>query len=134
MKTYDRAAFLKARDQWERGRFSWRWQGIRRIAAERGFIFPPEGSVHDDRDADPPSQRAIIYSALEDNPTRVEAIVRRSNSWYEVVNGIIGMEARLAAEADERERDDRWERKDEPEPRAATLALGNIIRRIGDSL
>ncbi len=118
---------------WESGEFGWEWQGIRRIAAARGFIFPPNGTVHDDRDADPPSQRAIVYRALVDNHLAVEVIVRRSSSWGGVVDGVIGLERRLADNADELERDTAWERKDEPTGRQAASSLKAILNRIGDS-
>jgi hypothetical protein len=133
MRTFDRDTFLRAQAMWDDGDFGYRWTTIRRIAADRGFIFPPNGTVHDDRDADPPSQRAIVYGALSDNPTTTEAIVRRSRSWGEVVDGIIGLEKRLAEDADELERDTAWNRKDEPTGREATSALKSILNRIGDS-
>jgi hypothetical protein len=133
MRTYDRATFLAAREAWDTGDFGWQWQAIRRIAAERGFLYPPSGSVHDDREVESPSQRAIIWRALIDNPTRTEAIVRRSYSWSQVVDGIIGLEDRLRRELVEVERDEAWERKDEPTHKEAAMRLGAIIRRIGDS-
>lgn len=133
MRTFDRDTFLRAQAMWDDGSFGWRWQTIRRIAAARGFIFPPNGTQHDDRDADPPSQRAIIYRALHDNPTNVEVIVRRSTSWGQVVDGIIGLERRMADEADEADRDDAWSRKDEPTGRQAASSLKAILNRIGDS-
>lgn len=133
MRTFDRDTFLRARDLWETGDFGWRWQAVRKIAAERGYIFPPNGTIHDDRDAEPPSQRAIVFRALLDNPTYLERIVRRSSSWGEVVDGVIGMEKRLADDADDLQRDTAWERKDEPSGREATFSLKQILTRIGDS-
>jgi hypothetical protein len=118
---------------WESGDYGYRWQSIRRLAAARGFIFPPNGTQHDDRDSDPPSQRAIIYRALFDNPGLVEAIVRRSSSWGQVVDGIIGLERRMADEADEADRDGAWQRKDEPTGRQAASSLKAIIDRIVQS-
>ncbi len=133
MRTFDRDTYLRAQHEWDDGRFGWRWAEVRRIAASRGFILPPKGTVHDDRDADPPSQRAIIFRALEENPTAVRNIVARSSSWGEVVDRIIGLEARLATDADELMRDDAWSRKDEPTPRSSLVSLHDIIQRIADS-
>lgn len=133
MRTFDRDTFLRAQALWDDGSFGWRWQSIRRIAAARGFIFPPNGTRHDDRDASPPSQRAIVYRALAENPTQLEVIVRRSSSWGEVVDGIIGLERRMADETDEADRDMAWQRKNEPTGRQATSALKDILTRIGDS-
>lgn len=134
MRTYDRETYQAATYQWETGEFGWQWRKIRDLAADRGFIYPPSGTVHDDREVESPSQRAIIWRALNDNPTRLEAIVRRSHSWSQVVDGIIGLEERLREEVGEGERDDEWERKDDATPREAVMSLGSIIRRIGGSL
>lgn len=133
MRTFDRETFLRAQREWSEGRFGWEWEPVRRIAADRGFILPPHGTVHDDRDAENPSQRAIIYRALAENPIATEAIVRRAHSWSQVVDGIIGLEKRLAEDADELDRDITWRRKDEIGPRDATLTLKAILNRIGDS-
>lgn len=133
MRTYDRETFLAAKAAWEAGGFGWRWQGIRRIAAERGFIYPPSGSRHDDREAESPSQRAIIYRALEDNPRELERIVGRSRSWSHVVDQVIGMEERLRLELTEREQIRAWEEEGYPTERDATMSLGDIVERIAAS-
>src|SRR5688572_28185784 len=133
MRTYDRDTFLAARAEWEAGDFGWQWQSIRRIAADRGFLYPPQGSKHDDRDMEPPSHRAVIWRALQDNPSNLEAIVRRSRSWKEVVDYIYGLESRLRYDADELARNDRWERQDEPQHREAAMTIGDILERIATS-
>lgn len=133
MRTFDRDTFQRAAAMWDDGEFGPRWTTIRNLAASRGFLFPPNGTVHDDRDASPPSQRAIVYRALTENPAHVTAIVGRSRSWGDVVDGIIGLERRLAEDADELERDTAWARKDEPTGRQATSALKDILTRIVDS-
>ena len=133
MKTYDRAAFLKAKEAWESGNFGWQWSTIRQTAAHRGFIFPPAGSEHDDRDAAEPSQRAIIWRALEDNPRELVRIVSRCASWSEVVDRIIGMEDRLRAEAGLADRDREWDAKAAPTERDDAMSLARILDRIGDS-
>ncbi len=133
MRTYSRDAWLEAQALWDDGEYGYRWGTVRKLAKDRGFIYPPTGTIHDSREADNPSQRAIIYHALEDNPGNVEAIVRRSRSWSQVVDGIFGLEAQLAAGVAERERDEAWQRKDEPDGREATMTLKAIFDRIGDS-
>lgn len=133
MRTFDRDTYLRAQREWDEGRFGWRWAEVRRVAASRGYILPPRGTVHDDRDADPPSQRAIIFRALEENPTVTRNIIAKSSSWGEVVDRIIGLEKRLAEDADELGRDDAWRRKDEPTGRESTMAIKAILQRIGDS-
>jgi hypothetical protein len=131
MRTFDRETYLRSEAEWKS--FGWEWQHLRRIAADQGFILPPNGTAHDDRDAENPSQRAIIYRAMQDNPKGLEAIVRRSRSWSEVVHGIIGLEARLAAEADELARNEAWERRDDPDHREAVMTLASILGRIDEA-
>jgi len=130
MRTYSRTDWIASQQAWDDGEFSYRWQAIRRIAAERGFIYPPVGSVHDDREVESPSQRAIVWRALEDNPTELERIVRRSRSWYDVVDGIIGLEDRLRRDASEEEAVDIWQRKDDPTHRESVTSLAAILERI----
>lgn len=132
MTTYSRATYQEAQAAWADGDYGWQWQAIRRIAADRGFLYPPSGSAHDDRDAEQPSQRAIVWRALQDNPTATEAIVRRSRSWSQVVDQIIGLELRLRDEAGLTERDAAWGR-DDPTHRESVLSLASILGRIEDS-
>lgn len=130
MRTYNRADWLASQQAWDDGEFGYRWQGIRRIAAERGFIYPPSGTRHDDREVESPSQRAIIWRALEDNPTELERIVRRSRSWSQVVDGIIGLEERLRLDLTEAEQVRSWQQDGEPTHRESVMALGAILDRI----
>lgn len=128
MRTFSRADWQAAQAEW--ADFGPRWTTVRRVAAERGFIYPPSGSPHDDRDAEQPSQRAIVYRALEDNPAELLAIIRRSSSWSGVVDRIIGMEQRLRADADYRERDAQWERDEAPQHREAVMSMAAILERL----
>ena len=131
-RTYSREEWFRAKEAWED--FGWQWQAIRRLAADRGFIFPPKGSRHDDRDSVNPSPRAIIWRALEDNPRELQKIVARSNSWSEVVGGIIGLEHRLREDADDLDRDNAYDKALRPTPRGALIHLGDFMRKISDSL
>jgi hypothetical protein len=133
MRTYRREDWLASQRAWDDGEFGYRWQAIRRIAADRGFIYPPSGTIHDDREVEFPSQRAIVWRALEDNPREVERIVRRAWSWFDVVDNIIGLEARLRVDADEDGKVDDWEREQLPDHRESVMALSSILKRIGDS-
>lgn len=134
MRTFSRDEWLAAEREWSAGGFGWRWGAIRRIAREQGILYPPSGSAHDDRDAESPSQRAIVWRALEDNPAELAAIVRRSSSWNGVVDRIIGLEQRLRSDADYAERDAAWEQAETPDHREAVTALGAVISRIADSV
>ena len=133
MRTYSRADWLGSQQAWDDGDFGYRWKTIRDIAAERGFIYPPSGSKHDDREVESPSQRAIVWRALEDNPRELERIVRRSRSWSQVVDLIIGLEERLRLDLTEREQVREWEESGEPTHRDAVMTLSQILGRIGDS-
>jgi hypothetical protein len=133
MRTFSRATFEEARDAWSTGRFGPEWHRIRRLAADRGFIFPPAGDVHDDREAPHPSQRAIVYHALDSRPQELERIVRTSSSWSEVTDRIIVMERRLSDMANEAAYDDEWEREHRPGYHNALQSLSEIIKRIADS-
>lgn len=133
MRTFSRAEWQAAQQAWDAGGYGWRWQAIRRAAAERGFIYPPCGSAEDDRDAEKPSQRAILWRALEDNPVALVAMVGRSRSWSQVVDAVIGLEDRLRADAREADAIDLYERADDPTHKEATMTLGDILTRIDAS-
>lgn len=130
MRTFDRPTFMAAKAAWEDGEFGWQWQPIRRLAAERGFIYPPSGTRHDDREVESPSQRAIVWRALEDNPTELLRIVRRSRSWSEVVDQIIGLESRLRVDLDDRDREVAWDKADQADYRESVKSLAAILERI----
>lgn len=130
MRTYSRETFLAAKAAWDDGDFGWQWQPIRRIAAERGFLYPPSGSKHDDREVESPSQRAIVWRALEDNPSQLAKIVGRSRSWSDVVDQVIGLEATLRVDLTERDRDIAWEKASDPDHRESVMSLAAILERI----
>lgn len=134
MRTFDRATYVKATADWDAGKFGWQWQHIRRIAAERGFLYPPTGTRHDDRESPEPSQRAVIWRALEERPVDLERIVRRSRSWSEVVDGIFGMESRLRSEVGEAERDAQWEQEHDPTRDQPMSTVAGMFDRVAASL
>lgn len=131
MRTYSRATFDEAKASWEG--FDWHWQGIRRLAADRGFLFAPTGTAEDDPEAESPSQRSILWQSLDANPKALAVVIGRSRSWSQVIAGITAHRAGLRESADERDQDDAWRRKDEPTGRDATSSLKAILTRIGDS-
>lgn len=132
MRTFDRSTFLAAQASW--ADYGAEWMPLRRQAAERGMLFAPSGSRHDDREAESPSQRAIIFGALRDNPAELRAIVARSGSWSQVVDRIIGLESRLRQDAGDAERDARWERERVPTYAEAVTSIAAIVQRIGESV
>lgn len=131
MRTFARSDWLAARAQWET--FGPEWNRLRQLAADRGWIYPPAGTPHDDRDAESPSQRSIVWRALEDNPAELYAIVGRSSSWSGVVDRIIGLEARLREDATYAEKDAALTKDEQPTHREAATAIKAILQRISDS-
>ncbi len=130
-KTYDRSTYAAARRAWAEGDFrDPRWHRVYRLAAERGYIYPPTGTVHDDRDEEQPSQRAIVYAAMCDTPTELERIMRRSASWSAVVAQLISHVERLREDADRADDDVDWDHRDLPDRDAAKKLLGSILRRL----
>ncbi len=133
MRTFSREHFEKSREAWRTGEFGEEWRPFREQAAQRGMIYPPEGTRHDDRDVENPSQRAIIYETLRDNPGLLRQAIARSHSWHGVVDYLIGRIDALREDADLREREAAWEKGGEPNPRQATRRIGEILERIADS-
>jgi hypothetical protein len=130
-RTYDRKTYTAARKAWAEGDFrDTRWHAIYRLCAERGYIYPPMGSIHDDREDENPSQRAIVYAAMCDQPAELEKIMRRCSSWTQVVAQIISHVDRLREDADRAEDDDAWEKRDRPPRGAVPEAVGAILRRL----
>ena len=130
-RTYSRDDWFRAKAEWDC--YGPRWHGVRKMAADQGILFPPSGSAHDDRDAAEPSQRAIVWRAMQDNPSELARIIGRSRSWNGVIAGIIGLESRLREDADWRDRDTAADKDDQPTHREAVATLGAILRRIDDS-
>ncbi len=111
MKTYSRDAFLAARRAWAEGGFGADWEPFRDIAAQRGFLWPPNGTDSDDRDAGSPSQRAIVWRAICDTPRWLAETMRHCDSWSMVVGAILAHEEGMREDATYRERDADGERE-----------------------
>lgn len=130
-RTYDRAVYVAARKAWTDGDFrDTRWHAIYRLAAERGYIYPPMGTVHDDREEEQPSQRAIVYAAMCDQPVELERIMRRSRSWSQVIAQLISHVDGLREDATRAQDDVDWEKRDHPPRGAVPEATIAILRRI----
>jgi hypothetical protein len=136
VRTYSRDVWLKAQDAWATGEFSDEWKSIRHHAAMRGIIFPPEGTRWDSWGDDSPSQRAIVIRAIRETPDLLLVAVSRSSNWGGVVRILLGtLNEEVRPDLLDWERRERQRRlEEEGGPREATMALGNIIKRLGDSL
>lgn len=133
MRTFDKETYLAAKRAWDTGGFGPQWREVRAISWEYGYPYPPSGDPYDDRDDPEPSQRAIIWRALDYRPIGTIAIVRESRSWHEVVERIIAEEHRLKGEADHHDELASEERASRPTHRDAVSALAEILKRIDDS-
>jgi hypothetical protein len=133
MRTYDRTTYLQAVAAWGDGQFGSEWADLRRLSWDRGYPYPPAGTVHDDREVENPSQRAIVYRALVDNPTELGRIVGRSKSWSQVVDQIIGLETRLREDADYVDRESDAEREERPTYGEAVTSLKAVLDRMASS-
>jgi hypothetical protein len=102
----------------------------------RGIIFPPEGTRWDSWGDDSPSQRAIVIRAIRETPDLLLVAVSRSSNWGGVVRILLGtLNEEVRPDLLDWERRERQRRlEEEGGPREATMALGNIIKRLGDSL
>jgi hypothetical protein len=88
--TFSASDWRLAQEAWLAGEFGSEWDEARAAARSRGFIFPPSGSRHDDWDDEHPSQRAIVYRAIEESPRLLLRCVARSRSWSDVVRMLAG--------------------------------------------
>lgn len=78
----------------EASRLAWadyapKWRVYRDLAADRGMLYPPEGSRWDEVTDQWPSQRAILQRAIDDTPNTLRAAIAASRTWGEVVGLII---------------------------------------------
>lgn len=139
MRTYSRQTWEESNRAWIEGEFGAAWDEIRRIAADRGMMFPPTGTKWDQTDDPQPSQRAIVWREWDDNPSVLRSILRSSSSWSEVVRKILVERNGRNEMAELAERDGKWRREHvEISPQEATLRLGEILegvhRKVVDSL
>jgi len=90
MKTYAPDDLVRSRIEWARGEFGPEWTPFREAAAERGFVFPPDGDATDTAEDPMPSQRAIVWREIDERPAALLEAIGRSHSWAEVVAIVIG--------------------------------------------
>lgn len=128
--TYSAKDWRAAQEAWRDFGYEWRW--VKDLATSRGFCYPPSGTKHDDRDAPEPSQRAIVYRALAEQPTELRRILSRSRSWHQVVDAILGMEARLREDAGYSEKSRQYE--DRVTHGQSVMSIGAILERLRDSI
>jgi hypothetical protein len=132
-RTFSREAFLHSQQLWKDGEFGPEWLIWRQRAADRGFIFPPSGSKHDSVEDDEPSQRALIYRAIDETPELLRRAISLSRSWSNVLAVLLQGRDGMREDADFRDKDVVWNRRDELQPRQALERLDHIFAKIRDS-
>lgn len=132
-RTFSREAWVHSQNQWRDGDFGPEWDFYRQRAADRGFIFPPNGTKHDSIEDDSPSQRALIYRAIDETPQALVDAIRASRSWTEVISKLMQHRDGLRDDAELREKQIRWDNQDRPTARQAMTRLADIFQRIKDS-
>ena len=133
MRTFSREAFLEARAAWDGGEFGPEWGMFRNVAGDRGYIYPPAGTRWDSWEDDQPSQRAIIHRAIEETPKLLVEVMRQSNSWSNVIARLTQRRDAMREDANVRDQQDGWDRKDELTPRQATQTILGILERVWES-
>lgn len=129
MRTYSREQFLAAKAAWDD--FDREWEPYRVEAAERGMLFPPSGSKFDSWDDPKPSQRAILYRAIQDTPETLMDAIHESRSWSEVVRRVMADMHDRREYVQMAEEDAAWDRR---QYRGPMEPLGAIFQRVRDSL
>jgi hypothetical protein len=136
VRTFSREDWDAASAAWHEGEFDERtWSEVRRAAAKRGMLYPPTGTRHDDIDAPHPSQRAIVYRALDGTPSQLLAVIARSSSWSQVVDDLMRVVSARRDELDDADVDSgrRAEAARWADRRSAPQRLGDIMRKAGVS-
>lgn len=127
VRTFSREDVQAANAAWVEGGFDPRWQAFRELASGRGILYPPSGTKWDRWEDDAPSQRAILWRAIDETPELLRRCILRSRSWQEVVAHLTGerdaWRRRLDADAHADEQRERGERVGPEEAKA-------ILRRL----
>lgn len=129
-RTYRREHVVEATRRWDAGQFGPEWRPYRALAASRGFIFPPAGDRWDSWEDGQPSQRAIVYRAIEDTPRTLRAVIARSRSWNDVVRGLMADLERRREDVGIEERAAVVDRLARPTRIEAMTAVGAVLDRI----
>ena len=131
-RTYRREDIERSRRQW--ADFSDEWAEYRSIAARSGILFPPDGTKWDTWEDDEPSQRAILIRAIRETPELLRAAIIGAPSWGVVVRRLLRGRDQMRDDANLRDKDDAWARRDELGPRQALQTVAEILSKMRDSV
>lgn len=128
-----------SRDDWFRAKDAWTaypgplWAKARQ-AASSWSIFPPSEDGQDWRDAPHPSQRVIVWFALENRPTETLDFIRRASSWSGVIDRIFAAESRIRTDITwDEETADLERRYERANYRGSMQSLGEILTKWRES-
>ncbi len=125
-RTYSRDDWFRAKDAW--AAFPGPLWAKAREAAKGWTIWPPSETGQDWRDAPHPSQRVIVWFAIENRTASTLDIIRRSSSWSGVVDRIFASESRIREDVRwDEEAADLERRYQRDTHRGAMRSLGEIL-------
>lgn len=132
MKTYSRDAFLRAKAEWVT--YPGPLWAKAREACREWTIFPPSQEGQDWRDAPHPSQRVIVWFALEQRPRETMDIIRRAHSWSGVIDRIFAAESSIRRDIEWDEEAAELERRHiRGAYRQSMQSIGELLGVIADS-
>lgn len=111
-----------------------RWAQVR-SACQSWTIFPPSSEGQDWRDAPHPSQRVIVWFALENRPAETLDMIRRARNWTGVIDRIFASEGQIRSGIKWAEEEADLERAYQREAyRGSMLSIGELLGRMNDSI
>ena len=123
-----------SRSEWQAADAAWLtftgsvWMQVRR-ACSRWTLYPPSSQGGEYRDEPQPSQRTIVWAALDARPQETLQLIWAGPSWRAVVGWILETEDNLMADALERERE--AERYKPGREKQAQEFMAELHRRFG---
>jgi hypothetical protein len=97
-RTFSRVDWDAAQAAWSDVELGAEWLEVRRRAAIRGMLWPPNGTRWDSWDDDNPSQVAIVIRAIRETPDVLLECIDRSASWGEAIGRLIAIRDVWAAD------------------------------------
>jgi hypothetical protein len=102
MRTFARSDWDASAAAWATADLGSEWLEVRRRAALRGILWPPNGTRWDSWEADNPTQVAILIRAIRETSDVLLGCIDQSSSWGEAIGRLIAI--RDAWQAEERQR------------------------------
>ena len=130
-RTFSKADWNAAAAAWSAIDLGAEWLEVRRRAALRGMLWPPNGSKWDTWDDDQPSQVAILIRAIRETPAALLSCIDAASSWGEVIGRLI--EIRDQWRADQQRRADAEEAAWAATKAADKAGAAGVLTNLGTS-